>query len=277
VKPQLLTMVRRHSQSLATKGRRSPLRQVDQEFPNSTSRGDAGFERRHVAFYLDQQLRPGPEVDNYTQSHPDAPKRARGAAHEGGVLFKNADYASAAADYGASTSIPTRTASVQGEALLKLAFCQIQNRDFERAVKTYTSFIGSFPSHKSVPTALFQRGIANLRLKATAAALKDFEQLITKHPKARERETALQQKALVLGQQNDNEAMAETFRILLKEYPETPAAVAAEGNYWIGWVAYENKDIRRQRQRWRRRAISTRSNTSSARVCGDALLLLPGG
>jgi TolA-binding protein len=86
--------------------------------------------------------------------------------------------------------------------------------------------------------------VANLRLKATPAALKDFDQLITRHPKAKERETALQQKALVLGQQNDNEQMAATFRILLKEYPETAPAIAAEGNYWIGWVAYENKDYK---------------------------------
>jgi tetratricopeptide (TPR) repeat protein len=49
---------------------------------------------------------------------------------------------------------------------------------------------------------------------------------------------------LVLGQQNDNEQMAATFRLLLKEYPDTPPAIAAEGNYWIGWVAYENKDYK---------------------------------
>jgi TolA-binding protein len=36
--------------------------------------------------------------------------------------------------------------------------------------------------------------------------------------------------------------MAETYKMLLKEFPNT--AAAADANYWIGWVAFENKSYK---------------------------------
>jgi tetratricopeptide (TPR) repeat protein len=133
---------------------------------------------------------------------------------------------------------------MKGEAAFKLGWCYMQTRDHERAIKAYTGFLERYPTGKSVPAALVQRGLAHLRMKAFTAALKDFDQLITRHPKAKERELALQQKALILGQQNENEKMAEAFQLLLKDYPDTPAAAAAEANYWIGYVAFGNKDYK---------------------------------
>jgi TolA-binding protein len=66
--------------------------------------------------------------------------------------------------------------------------------------------------------------------------------LIAGYPKAKERELALQQKALILGQQQDNQGMSDTFKKLLKEYPQT--AAAAQANYWIGWAAFTAKDYK---------------------------------
>jgi TolA-binding protein len=242
VKPQLMTLVAKAQAKLGkSKEALSTLDEVIKDFPTSPYARDAGYERL-VALYQTNDSNLVAEIDKFLVSNPDAPKRDQVQLMKAETLFKKQDYAAAAPIYELLDGSRALTPALKGEALFKLAFCQIQTRDFERAVKTYTSFLSSFPTHKSVATALFQRGVANLRLKATAAALKDFDQLISRHPKAKERETALQQKALVLGQQNDNERMAETFRILLKEYPDTPPAVAAEGNYWIGWVAYEKKD-----------------------------------
>jgi tetratricopeptide (TPR) repeat protein len=95
---------------------------------------------------------------------------------------------------------------------------------------------------KTVPAALCQRGLAKLRTNDRAGAVKDFEELIRKHPKAKERELALQQKALIHGQQNDNDAMAATFKMLIAEFPNTPAA--AEASYWVGWSAFEQKEYK---------------------------------
>ncbi|MGI8438462.1 MAG: tetratricopeptide repeat protein, partial [Chthoniobacterales bacterium] len=75
--------------------------------------------------------------------------------------------------------------------------------------------------------------------KDYAAAVADLDTLLTKYPKAREREAALQQKALLLGQMDDSKGMADAFRQLLKEFPKT--AVAAQANYYIGKAAFDAK------------------------------------
>jgi len=93
-----------------------------------------------------------------------------------------------------------------------------------------------------VPAALAQRAIAYQQSKNFGAALRDFNALIARYPGAKEKEFALQQKALTLGQQQDNAGMAETFKQLLREYPKSPAAPQA--NYWIGWSAFESKDYK---------------------------------
>jgi TolA-binding protein len=73
-------------------------------------------------------------------------------------------------------------------------------------------------------------------------AMRDFEEVNARFPKAPERELALYQKGRIQGQLNDNSGMAKTFRQLLKDFPQS--AAAAEANYWIGWVAFEKKEYR---------------------------------
>ncbi len=69
--------------------------------------------------------------------------------------------------------------------------------------------------------------------------MKDFEVLIEKN-KGTEREIALQQKALILGQQQDYKGMTAAFQQLLADYPKS--AGTAQANFWIGWANFENKD-----------------------------------
>ncbi len=63
-----------------------------------------------------------------------------------------------------------------------------------------------------------------------------------KYPKAPERELAIQQKALILGQQKDYKGMIAAFQQLLTEYPKS--AGAGQANFWIGWAAFEEKDYK---------------------------------
>jgi TolA-binding protein len=77
-------------------------------------------------------------------------------------------------------------------------------------------------------------------LKNLSAALKDYDTLLKEHPKSPQCELALQQRALIQGQQGNNSAMAETFKTLLKEFPET--AAKPQASYWIGWAAFEAKN-----------------------------------
>jgi TolA-binding protein len=74
------------------------------------------------------------------------------------------------------------------------------------------------------------------------AALKDFDSIIDAYPAAPERELALQQKALVLGQQEDYKGMTAAFRKLLEDYPKSSAG--GQANFWIGWAAFEDKDYK---------------------------------
>ena len=66
--------------------------------------------------------------------------------------------------------------------------------------------------------------------------------LLAKYPAAKEREAALQQKALILGQQDNSKGMSDAFRQLLKEFPKS--SVAAQANYYIGKAAFEAKDYK---------------------------------
>jgi TolA-binding protein len=74
------------------------------------------------------------------------------------------------------------------------------------------------------------------------AAIEDLNTLLAKYPTAREREAALQQKALILGQQDNAKGMSDAFGQLLKEFPKS--SVAAQANYYIGKAAFEAKDYK---------------------------------
>src|SRR4029077_6478284 len=78
--------------------------------------------------------------------------------------------------------------------------------------------------------------------KNYTAALSDLNMILTKYPGAKEREEALQEKALILGQQDNPKGMTDTFRQLLKEFPKS--SVAAQAQYYIGKTALEAKDYK---------------------------------
>ena len=72
--------------------------------------------------------------------------------------------------------------------------------------------------------------------------LSDLNTILTKYPGAREREAALQQKALIQGEQQNPRGMVDTFRQLLKEFPKSP--VAAQAHFFIGKAAFDAKDYK---------------------------------
>ena len=78
--------------------------------------------------------------------------------------------------------------------------------------------------------------------RITTPRSQDLNTLLAKYPAAKEREAALQQKALILGQQDNPKGMSDAFRQLLKEFPKS--SVAAQANYYIGKAAFEAKDYK---------------------------------
>ena len=94
-----------------------------------------------------------------------------------------------------------------------------------------------------MPIALTQRALAYQQTNNPDGAIADLTSLIKNYPKVKEREAAIQQKALLLGEQNREPEMAQTFQQLLKEYPKSNAVPQA--NYYIGKAAFDGKDYKR--------------------------------
>src|SRR5438309_255078 len=108
---------------------------------------------------------------------------------------------------------------LRAEAAYKLGWSCIQLKDAARVIETFSYFIKTFPESPQAPIALIQRALAYQQSNNLDAAVADLNFLINNYPAAKEREAALQQKALLLGEQNREPEMAQTFQQLLKEFP----------------------------------------------------------
>lgn len=215
--------------------------EISKQFPGSVFDKEAQYERLR-AMYATNSPALVEEIDKYLQANPEAQKRDEALLMKAEVLFKKEDYQNAMPIYSTLELSRQLTGNRKAEAQFRLAVCQLETKNVDQAIKTYTSFINGFPTHKLQPFALLQRGMAYQSLKNLTGALKDYETIIKNFPKAPQRELALQQQALIQGQQGNNSAMAASFKQLLKEFPET--AARGQANYWIGWAAFEVKNYK---------------------------------
>ena len=215
--------------------------QLAREFPDSASAREAAYQRLVLLFTGNAPDLVG-QLDEFLKDQPDSPKRGEVQLMKAEVLFKKGDYAGAAALYAAAEASPQLGTGMKAEVLGKLGWCQLETRQFSGAVASYGKLIAGYPQSGMVPNALCQRAEARLQMGQAGEALRDYEEVNTRFPKAPERELALYKKGRIQGQLNDNTGMSKTFRQLLKDFPQS--AAAAEANYWIGWVAFERKDYR---------------------------------
>jgi len=217
--------------------------QIAQEFPATPQARDAGYARL-VMLYDGGDERLLSEVNAFLTDNPTAPQVERVSLMKAEALFKAGDFEHAAPIY---QIVVTKTkglpANYKGEATFKLGWCWMQLGHFDKAVETFTAFVRDFPSHAKVPTALAQRGSAQMQLRQYLAAQKDFAELTAKYPKAKEREFGLENLALIYGQLGDQARMSDTFEMLLKEFPES--AAQAKAHYWIGRTAFEAKNYKK--------------------------------
>ncbi|MEP6669452.1 MAG: tetratricopeptide repeat protein [Chthoniobacter sp.] len=215
--------------------------QVTKEFPGSVYDKEAQYERLRTMYAASDEALIG-EIDKYLAANPEAQKRDEALLMKAEVLFKKEDFENAMPIYSTLELSRQLTGNRKAEALFRLGWCQLQTKNIEQAIKTFTSFINGYPTHKLLPFALLQRGLAYQSLKNLTGALKDYDTIIKGFPKAPQRELAFQQQALIQGQQGNNSGMAASFRQLVKEFPET--AARAQANYWIGWAAFEAKSYK---------------------------------
>ncbi|MEQ1850420.1 MAG: tetratricopeptide repeat protein [Chthoniobacteraceae bacterium] len=217
--------------------------QIVREFPATRQARDAGYARL-VMLYEGNDQRLLEEVNTFLTDNPTAPQVERVSLMKAEALFKAGDFEHAAPIYQVVVAkTKGLTANYRGEATFKLGWCWVQLGRLEEAVTTFTTFLGEFKSHPKVPSALAQRGSAFMQLRRYVDAQKDFIALTATYPKAKEREFGLENLALIHGQLGDQAKMAESFELLLRDYPET--AARAKAHYWIGRAAFDAKDYKK--------------------------------
>ncbi|HVF70126.1 MAG TPA: tetratricopeptide repeat protein, partial [Chthoniobacterales bacterium] len=229
-----------HRQLQHTKEADEIYRQIIEKFPAREEAKDAQYQRL-INFYSTNGPTLLTEIDQYLETNP-APERADQAKLlKAEHFYKQQKFAEAAPIY-SELRASHLSPKLRAESAYKLGWCYVQLKDGVNVIDAFDYFIKGFSDSPQMPSALTQRALAHQAAKNYQAALEDLNILLTKYPGAREREAALQQKALILGQKDDPKGMADAFRQLLKEFPKS--SVAAQANYYIGKAAFEAKEYK---------------------------------
>ena len=210
------------------------------EYPDSKAAREAGFHRL-VSLVAQQDERALSQIDVFLMSSSDDSERAKAELLKAELLFGQ-DRFDEAADLYQKASTARGTEKYRADALYKLAWCRLRAKRYDEAVEVLTRFLLQYPRHPRAVTAYAQRAVAQLETGDQVAALADFEAVIDRYRDAKEREDAMLQRALLLGNMQRSAEMSAGFERLLAEYPETKAA--AQANFWIGYAATEAKKHR---------------------------------
>jgi TolA-binding protein len=214
--------------------------QIIASYPNREEARDAQYQRLINIYNSDPPALLG-AVDEFLKTNPTAERADQAKLLKAETLYKQQNYADAAPIY-AELRASQLSAKLRAEAAFKVGWCYVQMKDLPRIVEAFTYYVQAFPDTAQAPSAFAQRALAYQQDKNYDVALADLNTILTRYPGAHEREAALQQKALVLGQQGNSKGMSETFRQLLKEFPKSP--VAAQAQYYIGKAAFGAKDYK---------------------------------
>lgn len=241
VRAEMMMIVGNSQRQLGhTKEADEMYRQIIAKYPDKEEAKDAHYQRL-INFYNTNAPTLVSEIDEYLNSNP-SPERADQAKLLKAEHFYKAQKFTEAAPIYAELRASHLSPKLRAESAYKLGWCFVQLKDTAQVIEAFGYFVQGFPDSPQMPSALTQRALAYQANKNYDAAIADLNTLLGKYPAAREREAALQQKALILGQQDNPAGMAEAFRQLLKEFPKS--AVAAQANYYIGKVAFEAKDYK---------------------------------
>ncbi|MEY2502356.1 MAG: hypothetical protein QOI07_2690 [Verrucomicrobiota bacterium] len=229
-----------HRQLGHTKEADEIYRQIIDKYPSKEEAKDAQYQRL-INFYNTNAPTLIEEIDAYVNSNPAPERGDQAKLLKAEHFYKEQKFAEAAPIY-SELRASHLSPKLRAEAAYKLGWCYVQLKDGVNVIDAFQYFIKAFPDSPQMPSALTQRAIAEQADKNYDAALEDLNTLLAKFPTAREREAALQQKALILGQKDDAKGMSDAFRQLLKEFPKS--SVAAQANYYIGKAAFEAKDYK---------------------------------
>lgn len=207
------------------------------QFPQSDAAKEAGFHRL-VCLADSKDERALPQIDIFLMSSASPVDRSKASLLKAELLFAQNRFGDAAPLYEKAAS-DEGTEKYHADALFKLAWCQMQEKKYDLATRTLTTFLTQFPRNPQATTAFAQRGLAQIETGQKEQALADFTEVVDRHPDAPGREEAMLQRALLLGNLNRPAEMAAAFERLLAEYPSSKSA--AQAQFWIGYTAFEGK------------------------------------
>jgi TolA-binding protein len=214
--------------------------EIIQKYPNREEAKDAAFDRL-LNIYNSDPATVATEVDQYLATNPPAERADQAKFFKAEALYKQQNYPGAAPIFAElrASQLPPK---LRAEAAYQLGSCYLQMKDVPGIVDAFGFFVQAFPDSPLASSAFARRAETYESDKNYDAAISDWNAIIGKYPGAKEREAALQHKALILGQQQNPKGMSDAFRQLLKEFPKSPAAAMA--HYYIGKSAFELKDYK---------------------------------
>ena len=171
------------------------------KYPNREEAKDAHYQRL-INIYNSDPPALLAEVDEFLKSNPTAERADQAKLLKAEAFYKQQNYAEAAPIY-AELRVGQLSPKLRAEAAYKLGSCYVQMKDVSGIMEAFSYYVQTFPDNPQAPTAFAQRALIYEQSKNYDAALSDLNTILTKYPAAREREAALQQKALVLGQQEN--------------------------------------------------------------------------
>src|SRR5204863_7616958 len=182
-------------------------RQIIAKYPDREEAKDAAYQRL-INVYNSNPSALNAAVDEFLATNPTDERADQAKLLKAEALYKQQNYADAASIYGElrGSQLSPR---LRAEAAYKLGMCHVQTKDAPGIIEAFTYYVQTFPDMPQVSAALAQRALAYEQSKNYSAALADLNIVLTKYPKAHEREASLQLKALILGQQENNKVMME--------------------------------------------------------------------
>ena len=239
VRPEMMLLAGNSQRQLGhLKEAQDLYRELIEKYPNAEEAKDARYQRL-IGLYNANDPALRTEIDQFIRDNPEGESADQARLLKAEALYKEHDYAGAATLY-AGLRDSKLSVKLRAESAFKLGWCFVQMKQPTEAVDAFSYFLQAFPANPQMSSALAQRALAYQEARQYARARADLDNLLSNFPNAREREAALQQKALILGQLNDAKGMSTTFQQLLKEFPKS--AAAAQAHYYIGKSAFEAKD-----------------------------------
>ena len=208
--------------------------------PSGNADPEVGYQRLLALHAAGDNSLPD-EIDEFVAGNPDPSLVASALLLKAESSFQKNDHAAAALAYEKAVAHPQLKDAQRPAAIYKQAWSLSESGNAPAAIATYAAFVTEYPKDKLAAGALLQSGLVRQKTQDLEGAVGDFNRVLQEHPLSAEVEVALLQKALTCGQLKRNQEMDAAFRQLLEKFPKT--AAAAQANYWIGWVAYENNSM----------------------------------